>query len=156
MSNEELLQSISEILDQRFNEQDARIEQRFAEQDAWIKQSFAKQQAYIDHKLEEHQVYIDHKLEEQQTYIDYKLEEHRTAVDEKFESNNRYLMNSILEEVDLVQEKANEHFARIENRLDNLESLVRTIKLDADTIPLHEIRISNLEKHVDKLEQIAY
>ena len=65
-------------------------------------------------------------------------------------------MNSILEEVDLVQEKANEHFARIENRLDNLESLVRTIKLDADTIPLHEIRISNLEKHVDKLEQIAY
>ena len=156
MSNEELLQSISEILDQRFNEQDARIEQRFAEQDAWIKQSFAKQQAYIDHKLEEQQVYIDHKLEEQQTYIDYKLEEHRTAVDEKFESNNRYLMNSILEEVDLVQEKANEHFARIENRLDNLESLVRTIKLDADTIPLHEIRLSNLEKHVDKLEQIAY
>ena len=156
MSNEELLQSISEILDQRFNEQDARIEQRFAEQDAWIKQSFAKQQAYIDHKLEEQQVYIDHKLEEQQTYIDYKLEEHRTAVDEKFESNNRYLMNSILEEVDLVQEKANEHFARIENRLDNLESLVRTIKLDADTIHLHEIRISNLEKHVDKLEQIAY
>ena len=156
MSNEELLQSISEILDQRFNEQDARIEQRFAEQDAWIKQSFAKQQAYIDHKLEEQQVYIDHKLEEQQTYIDYKLEEHRTAVDEKFESNNCYLMNSILEEVDLVQEKANEHFARIENRLDNLESLVRTIKLDADTIPLHEIRISNLEKHVDKLEQIAY
>ena len=156
MSNEELLQSISEILDQRFNEQDARIEQRFAEQDAWIKQSFAKQQAYIDHKLEEQQVYIDHKLEEQQTYIDYKLEEHRTAVDEKFESNNRYLMNSILEEVDLVQEKANEHFARIENRLDNLESLVRTIKLDADTIPLHEFRISNLEKHVDKLEQIAY
>ena len=156
MSNEELLQSISEILDQRFNEQDARIEQRFAEQDAWIKQSFSKQQAYIDHKLEEQQVYIDHKLEEQQTYIDYKLEEHRTAVDEKFESNNRYLMNSILEEVDLVQEKANEHFARIENRLDNLESLVRTIKLDADTIPLHEIRISNLEKHVDKLEQIAY
>ena len=156
MSNEELLQSISEILDQRFNEQDARIEQRFAEQDSWIKQSFAKQQAYIDHKLEEQQVYIDHKLEEQQTYIDYKLEEHRTAVDEKFESNNRYLMNSILEEVDLVQEKANEHFARIENRLDNLESLVRTIKLDADTIPLHEIRISNLEKHVDKLEQIAY
>ena len=156
MSNEELLQSISEILDQRFNEQDARIEQRFAEQDAWIKQSFAKQQAYIDHKLEEQQVYIDHKLEEQQTYINYKLEEHRTAVDEKFESNNHYLMNSILEEVDLVQEKANEHFARIENRLDNLESLVRTIKLDADTIPLHEIRISNLEKHVDKLEQIAY
>lgn len=156
MSNEELLQSISEILDQRFNEQDARIEQRFAEQDTWIKQSFAKQQAYIDHKLDEQQVYIDHKLEEQQTYIDYKLEEHRTAVDEKFESNNRYLMNSILEEVDLVQEKANEHFARIENRLDNLESLVRTIKLDADTIPLHEIRISNLEKHVDKLEQIAY
>ncbi|MCI6535646.1 hypothetical protein [Blautia obeum] len=145
MSNEELLQSISEILDQRFNEQDARIEQRFAEQDAWIKQSFAKQQAYIDHKLEEQQAYIDHKLEE-----------HRTAVDEKFESNNHYLMNSILEEVDLVQEKANEHFARIENRLDNLESLVRTIKLDADTIPLHEIRISNLEKHVDKLEQIAY
>ena len=145
MSNEELLQSISEILDQRFNEQDARIEQRFAEQDAWIKQSFAKQQAYIDHKLEEQQAYIDHKLEE-----------HRTAVDEKFESNNHYLMNSILEEVDLVQEKANEHFARIENRLDNLESLVRTIKLDADTIPLHEIRISNLEKHVDQLEQIAY
>ena len=145
MSNEELLQYISEILDQRFNEQDARIEQRFAEQDAWIKQSFAKQQAYIDHKLEEQQAYIDHKLEE-----------HRTAVDEKFESNNHYLMNSILEEVDLVQEKANEHFARIENRLDNLESLVRTIKLDADTIPLHEIRISNLEKHVDKLEQIAY
>ena len=145
MSNEELLQSISEILDQRFNEQDARIEQRFAEQDAWIKQSFAKQQAYIDHKLEEQQAYIDHKLEE-----------HRTAVDEKFESNNHYLMNSILEEVDLVQEKANEHFARIENRLDNMESLVRTIKLDADTIPLHEIRISNLEKHVDKLEQIAY
>ena len=145
MSNEELLQSISEILDQRFHEQDARIEKRFAEQDAWIKQSFAKQQAYIDHKLEEQQAYIDHKLEE-----------HRTAVDEKFESNNHYLMNSILEEVDLVQEKANEHFARIENRLDNLESLVRTIKLDADTIPLHEIRISNLEKHVDKLEQIAY
>ena len=145
MSNEELLQSISEILDQRFNEQDARIEQRFVEQDAWIKQSFAKQQAYIDHKLEEQQAYIDHKLEE-----------HRTAVDEKFESNNHYLMNSIMEEVDLVQEKANEHFARIENRLDNLESLVRTIKLDADTIPLHEIRISNLEKHVDKLEQIAY
>ena len=73
MTNNELLQSFTVLLDQKFD-------QKFAEQDLRIKD----------------------------------------LLDESFEANNQYLLNIILKEVDLVQEKTNLHFARIEERLDRL------------------------------------
>ena len=49
-------------------------------------------------------------------------------------------MNSILEEVDRVQEKANDHFKRLEKRLDNIELTIRTRRSDL------ECRVAALEQ----------
>lgn len=65
----------------------------------------------------------------------------------------RELENNILEEVDTVQEKANEHYKRIEKRLDNIESEVHASKLQNDTLNLLLRRIDLMQNEIDELKK---
>ena len=56
-------------------------------------------------------------------------EELLQSIGEMMDKKLRELENNILEEVDTVQEKANDHFKRIEKRLDNIENEVHASKL---------------------------
>lgn len=61
--------------------------------------------------------------------------------------------NNILTELDRVQVKTNEHFERVEKRLDNIELTMRSIKLENSTVNLLVETVSDLKDKVDQLEQ---
>ena len=61
--------------------------------------------------------------------------------------------NNILEEVDTVQEKANDHFKRIEKRLDNIENEVHASKLQNDTLNLLLRRIDLMQDEINELKK---
>ena len=63
------------------------------------------------------------------------------------------LENNLLEELDFVQEKANRHFERLENRMVSLESAVNAIRIESSTINLLAEKYSDLETRVKGLEQ---
>ncbi len=65
----------------------------------------------------------------------------------------RELENNILEEVDTVQEKANDHFKRIEKRLDNIEKEVNASKLQNDTLNLLLRRIDLMQDEINELKK---
>lgn len=130
MSDQELLQSISammdEKLDARFEQVDARFEQmeaRFGQVDA----RFEKLDTRLDNMVTKD--YLDERL--------YTLE------------------NDLLREIDTVQEKANSHFARVERRIDRLETTVNTIKLESDSIPILMKSFADLRDRVKVLERIS-
>ena len=65
------------------------------------------------------------------------------------------LENDLLREIDTVQEKANSHFARVERRIDRLETTVNTIKLESDSIPILMKSFADLRDRVKVLERIS-
>ena len=65
----------------------------------------------------------------------------------------RELENNILEEVDTVQEKANDHFKRVEKRLDDLETEVHASKLQNDTLNLLLRRIDLMQDEINELKK---
>ena len=88
MPNNELLQSLTVLLDQKFAEQEARFDQKFAEQEIRFDQKFAGQDARFDQKFAEQDARFDQKFAEQ----DFRLKD---FLDERFEANNQYLLNKI-------------------------------------------------------------
>ena len=72
-------------------------------------------------------------------------EELLQSIGEMMDKKLRELENNILEEVDTVQEKANDHFKRIEKRLDNIENEVHASKLQNDTLNLLLRRIDLMQ-----------
>lgn len=88
--------------------------------------------------------------------LDSKLQNFATKEDLKSfvtKDDLRELENNILEEVDTVQEKANEHYKRIEKRLDNIESEVHASKLQNDTLNLLLRRIDLMQNEIDELKK---
>lgn len=83
--------------------------------------------------------------------MDTKLQNFATKDD--LDSKLRELENNVLEEVDTVQEKANEHYKRIEKRLDNIESEVHASKLQNDTLNLLLRRIDLMQNEIDELKK---
>ena len=65
----------------------------------------------------------------------------------------RALENNILEEVDTVQEKANDHFKRVEKRLDDIETEVHASKLQNDTLNLLLRRIDLMQDEINELKK---
>ena len=65
----------------------------------------------------------------------------------------RELENNILEEVDTVQEKANDPFKRVEKRLDNIETEVHASKLQNDTLNLLLRRIDLMQDEINELKK---
>ena len=85
---------------------------------------------------------LEKRFEERDKALEKRFEERDKALEKRLEERDRNLMNSILEEIDLVQEKANNHFEKIEKRLANLEISFRTRRTDL------EYRVAALERKV--------
>lgn len=80
-------------------------------------------------------------------------EELLQSISEMMDKKLRELENNILEEVDTVQEKANDHFKRIEKRLDNVEKEVHASKLQNDTLNLLLRRIDLMQDEINELKK---
>lgn len=88
--------------------------------------------------------------------LDTKLQNFATKDDLKGFSTKddlRELENNILEEVDTVQEKANDHFKRVEKRLDDIETEVHASKLQNDTLNLLLRRIDLMQDEINELKK---
>ena len=83
--------------------------------------------------------------------LDTKLQNFATR--EELDSKLRELENNILEEVDKVQEKANDHFKRVEKRLDDIETEVHASKLQNDTLNLLLRRIDLMQDEINELKK---
>ena len=83
--------------------------------------------------------------------LDTKLQNFATR--EELDSKLRELENNILEEVDTVQEKANDHFKRVEKRLDDIETEVHASKLQNDTLNLLLRRIDLMQDEINELKK---
>lgn len=64
-----------------------------------------------------------------------------------------YLESSLLSEIDLVQEKANTHFTKIEKRLGILESTVNTIKIESSTVSLLLKKVTIMEDELKTVKK---
>ena len=76
-----------------------------------------------------------------------------SAISQLMDSKLRTIENNILEEVDTVQEKANDHFKRIESRLDKIEKEVNASKLQNDTLNLLLRRIDLMQDEINELKK---
>lgn len=88
--------------------------------------------------------------------LDTKLQNFATKDDLKgfaTKDDLRELENNILEEVDTVQEKANDHFKRVEKRLDDIETKVHASKLQNDTLNLLLRRIDLMQDEINELKK---
>ncbi|MBU3878024.1 hypothetical protein HGO97_019665 [Faecalicatena sp. AGMB00832] len=123
MSDQELLQSISTMMDEKLDARFGQVDTRFERMEARFEQ--------VDTRLDNMVTkdYLDERL--------YTLE------------------NDLLREIDTVQEKANSHFARVERRIDRLETTVNTIKLESDSIPILMKSFADLRDRVKVLERIS-
>lgn len=83
--------------------------------------------------------------------LDTKLQNFATR--EELDSKLRELENNILEEVDTVQEKANDHFKRVEKRLDDIEAEVHASRLQNDTLNLLLRRIDLMQDEINELKK---
>ena len=83
--------------------------------------------------------------------LDTKLQNFATR--EELDSKLRELENNILEEVDTVQEKANDHFKRVEKRLYDIETEVHASKLQNDTLNLLLRRIDLMQDEINELKK---
>ena len=123
ISDQELLQSISTMMDEKLDARFGQVDTRFERMEARFEQ--------VDTRLDNMVTkdYLDERL--------YTLE------------------NDLLREIDTVQEKANSHFARVERRIDRLETTVNTIKLESDSIPILMKSFADLRDRVKVLERIS-
>ena len=83
--------------------------------------------------------------------LDTKLQNFATRED--LYSKLRELENNNLEEVDPVQEKATDHFKRVEKRLDDIETEVHASKLQNDTLNLLLRRIDLMQDEINELKK---
>ncbi len=130
MSDQELLQAISTMMDEKMDARFGQVNARFEQVDEHFGQleaRFAQMDARLDNMVTKD--YLDERL--------YALE------------------NDLLREIDTVQEKANAHFDRVERRIGRLETTVNTMKLECDTIPILVKGVANLQDRVEALERLS-
>lgn len=80
----------------------------------------------------------------------------RDDLDNILDVRLRELENNILEELDLVQEKSNEHFESVEKRLDVLEEDVRSLKQQRGNVSVLFQAVADLQGRVSDLEQAVF
>ena len=115
-------------LDERFAEQEARIDEKLDER-------FAKQEARIDVKL-------DKRFAEQETRFDAKL-------DKRFAENT----NMILEELERTRNILEKKIDRVDERLTEVEEYYRIRRLDDENVSMILQIHNELEKRVARLEE---
>lgn len=87
-------------------------------------------------------------LETRFNKIDSRFEE----MEERFNKRLRSTENSILQQLDIVQEKSNNNYHMLEDKLEGLRVIVNGIKIDHDTVNLLSENVSNLHYEIHKLK----
>ena len=139
VSEKRLLKAISDMIDEKFDVRLAHIPTK-DELDARLSEMPTK--AELDARLSE----MPTKAE-----LDARLSEMPT--NKVLENSLRNLEISLLEELDIVQEKANNHFEKLERRMDSLELTVNMIKVEYSSINLLVRKYTELDARVTGLEQ---
>lgn len=80
--------------------------------------------------------------------IDNRFEE----MEERFNKRLRSTENSILQQLDIVQEKSNNNYHMLDDKLEGLRVIVNGIKVDHDTVNLLSENVSNLHYEIYKLK----
>lgn len=149
MVDRELLQAISNMLDSRFGG----LETRFNKLDSrfeGLEAGFNKIDSRVE-GLEAGVNKIDSRvegLEARFNKIDSRFEE----MEERFNKRLRSTENSILQQLDIVQEKSNNNYHMLEDKLEGLRVIVNGIKIDHDTVNLLSENVSNLHYEIHKLK----
>ena len=92
---------------------------------------------------------IDGKLESLERRIDGKLESLENRVDERFTEQE----NSLLAEIDFIQEKANGHFKRIENRMDEMQNDINGLRQDNGMMNILFEKVLKVSEEVEIIKQ---
>lgn len=69
------------------------------------------------------------------------------------DSETRMMLNTILEEMALMEERTNKRFDKIENKLELLQHEVNACKLERESIGLLIKKIDQLESRIEELEK---
>ena len=140
MTDNELLLSLSEMLDKKFD----------AHTEAIDKKLDAHTEA-IDKKLDAHTEAIDKKLK--------KLDAHTEVIDKKFDEHTkeiraevREIENSVLEEVDRVDEKLQKKIDALSEDVKEIKEYYRINKSENENVTLLLKMIIDLKKEVDILK----
>ena len=147
-------------IDEKFSEQDAILEDRFAEQDAKLEEKFAEQDAKLDERFAEQ----DAKLEERFAEQDAKLEERFTEQDIRFEGKFnaqktefmemlRKTENSILEEVDRVQEIGERNMKKLEEKIDEMRAYYRINRSDTEERMLLMEMVLKIKEEIEEIKK---
>lgn len=159
MVDRETLAAMSDLLDQKleeqFAEQEQRLDQRFAEQGQRLEARFVEQEQGLDQRFMEQEQRLDQRFVKQEQRFDQRFAEQEQKFEEIFD---RKLDQKLDEKLD---QKLDEKLNPIYNRLDRLESdmkYVRVVQLENNVIPrLNTIEACYLDasrKFVEKAEQI--
>ena len=81
--------------------------------------------------------------------IDGKLESLENRVDERFTEQE----NSLLAEIDFIQEKANGHFKRIENRMDEMQNDINGLRQDNGMMNILFEKVLKVSEEVEIIKQ---
>ena len=65
----------------------------------------------------------------------------------------KMMLNSILDEIGLAEERANNRFNKIENKLDLIQHEVNACKLERESVSLLLKKIDQHEKRIEELER---
>lgn len=92
---------------------------------------------------------IDGKLGSLEGRIDGKLNALEKRVDERFTEQE----NSLLAEIDFIQEKANGHFKRIENRMDEMQNDINGLRQDNGMMNILFEKVMKVSEEVEIIKQ---
>ena len=136
-----------------FNEQETKIDKKLISFEERMDQKMDEKLESLEGRMDERFVSfenrVDGKLESLESRMDEKLESLENRMDEKFLSQE----SSLLSEIDLVQEKANNHFARVEERLDIMQRSINGIRQDNEIANLLLTKVMKVSEEVEIIKQ---
>jgi archaellum component FlaC len=94
---------------------------------------------------------IDSRFEGLETRFN-KIDSRFGGLETRFNKRLRSTENSILQQLDIVQEKSNNNYHMLEDKLEGLRVIVNGIKIDHDTVNLLSENVSNLHYEIHKLK----
>lgn len=125
-------------IDERFTEQDARLDERFAEQDAKLEEKFAEQDAKLDERFAEQDIRFEGKFNAQKT---------------EFMEMLRKTENSILEEVDRVQEIGERNMKKLEEKIDEMRAYYRINRSDTEERMLLMEMVLKIKEEIEEIKK---
>lgn len=69
------------------------------------------------------------------------------------DSEMKMMFNTILEEMGRIEDRTNQHFNELENRLESIQHEVSACRLERESISLLIKKIDPLERRIEELEK---